>query len=333
LREALLARPTGLTLAELATIVNVSTRSVRRYLPELERTLELESVTPVPGGANVWRMRPGEKGRALVLRRTQAYALLATRDLFSPLKGSALFDEVEVSFRDLRVLAERPTKKKTRGEVSPDARIEERFMFLSSVTRQTGDRADVIDQTFLAIAEGHGVSIELTPLGQQGLPNGAALNQPARRAFAPYAMLVVDGAIHVVGALDGTPSVVDAIPIEEIVEVRVRGGVAASAPPLDLPAMVEGIFGIRRARDPEPTRVLVEFDRVAGAQVRNLRVHPSQKAAFAADGRVRLSFVTGRLERVKGWVLSFGPHARIVEPQALRDQVQQDLERALEAYR
>src|SRR5262245_23662866 len=76
LHEALEASPTGLELGDLAQMLGVSHRSVRRYLRELDRITELESIPTVPGGPHVWRIKPSERGRTITLRRTQAYLLL-----------------------------------------------------------------------------------------------------------------------------------------------------------------------------------------------------------------------------------------------------------------
>src|SRR5262249_32981923 len=87
LRTAIETPPGGLSLDALAGSLHVTTRSVRRYLEELARITPLESVPTSPGGPHLWRIKPTERGRALFLRRTQAYGLLATRAVFEPLRG------------------------------------------------------------------------------------------------------------------------------------------------------------------------------------------------------------------------------------------------------
>src|ERR1700733_14484957 len=80
--------PEGLVLADLAGAMRVTTRSVRRYLHELDKSTKLEPVETRPGGALVWRIKPTERGRAVLLRRTQAYGLLAVRRAFEVMRGS-----------------------------------------------------------------------------------------------------------------------------------------------------------------------------------------------------------------------------------------------------
>src|ERR1700761_8567105 len=131
LREKLEAHTVGLTLDELAAMLRVSTRSVRRYLRELALVTELEAVAVRRGGEHLWRIKPSERGRSVSLRRTQAYALLAPRRVFEALKGSALFDEIDVALREGGAVARRPAiRTGVRGEPASDARLEDRFVYV-----------------------------------------------------------------------------------------------------------------------------------------------------------------------------------------------------------
>src|SRR5882762_5238723 len=129
LREVLESHPSGLALDQIAGMLHVTTRSVRRYLAELDRVTQLESVPTSPGGAHLWRIKPSERGRALVLRRTQAYGLLATRRIFEMMRGSAFFDELQLATRQLTLLAQRPlARAAVRGEIPSDQRLEDRMV-------------------------------------------------------------------------------------------------------------------------------------------------------------------------------------------------------------
>src|SRR6185312_4727562 len=70
LREKLEMHAGGLSLDELAVMLRITTRSVRRYLRELALVTELESIEVKPGAAHLWRIKPSERGRAVPLRRT-----------------------------------------------------------------------------------------------------------------------------------------------------------------------------------------------------------------------------------------------------------------------
>lgn len=320
LREVLGSRATGLTLQELATLVNVSERSVRRYLHELSRSIEVESLEVVPGGAHVWRIKPSERGRAVNLRRTQAYGLLATRRVLELLRGSALFDEIEVALREIHKLAERPVRQGSKGEVSADARLEGRFGYAPGPLRTYTGRGEDIDGAFLAVAEGRVLRVSRTAGGTREV-----------LTLHPYGLLMAEGALHVVGHhVEG--QVLEALPLEEVESLEVLAKPCSVPESFDVMSVLEGRFGVRRGSDGAATRVLVEFDPAAADEVRAIKVHPTQKTAVAADGRVRVTFTTARLGRVRDWVLGFGPRARVIEPPELVDAVVATLDAARKRY-
>ena len=102
--------------------------NLRTTLKEIEREYDLESVPSRGGGPLLWKVRSGEMPRKVELRRTQAYALLAARRLFEPMRGSALFEEIDLAVGKLLAFAQRPGRGPNAGLA--DARLEERFLYL-----------------------------------------------------------------------------------------------------------------------------------------------------------------------------------------------------------
>jgi predicted DNA-binding transcriptional regulator YafY len=140
-----------LTIYELAAELSVSPRSLRRYLVEVKRELDLASVTPRPGGPSLWRLAPGEAVRKVEVRRTQAYALLAARRLFEPMKGSALYDEIHLASEKLLGVARRPGRGPNAGVA--DARLEERFLYLPFAPKDYGAKTEELDDVVQAVAD------------------------------------------------------------------------------------------------------------------------------------------------------------------------------------
>ncbi len=321
LRELLEAHANGLVLEDIATMLRVTRRSVRRYLEELGRLTELESVPTTPGGAHVWRIKPSERGRALLLRRTQAYGLLSTRRVFDVLRGSALYDELDNVHRQLLVLAHRPTRAATRGEIPSDLRLEERLLYFPTPPRNYGSRGEELDVLFLAVANLHAVSFR-----PKEAPRGA------RVMLRPYALVLHDGGIAVLGEVEGGSGEVEAFLFERIADIAAHPEAHCVLPDgFDPKDYVHGELGLG-APGKKRVRVVVEFDPSAADLVRFRRVHPSQRLAAAPDGRVRLHLQVSDLAAVAAWVLRFGAGARVIEPEELALEVRASLERALARY-
>jgi predicted DNA-binding transcriptional regulator YafY len=327
LREKLEAHAAGLTLEDLATMLRVTTRSVRRYLRELSLVTELESIEVRQGGAHLWRIKPSERGRSVALRRTQAYALLAARRVFEVLKGSALFDEIDLALRQVEQVAHRPAvRPTTRGDAASDARLEDRFAYVPPVPRAYANRSEDIDAAFQAVAELTLLRFRYREEGGEG--------KGARITAHPYALVLHGGSISCV-ARDVDRAVTRAFVFDRMSDLEASESERFELPPeFAISEWLQGDFGVARAT--RTVKLLIEFEpRVADA-VRARRVHPSQKLAVAADGRVRASLSVPEsadvLALVRAWVMGFGAGARVVEPRELADDVAAELRRAAARY-
>jgi len=342
LREKLEAHAAGLTLEDLATILRVTTRSVRRYLDELKHVTEVESVEVVPGGAHVWRIKPSERGRTVALRRTQAYALLAPRRVFDVLRGSALFDEIDLALRQVEQVAHRPATRTGGGDAPSDARLEDRFAFVPPVARGYGHRSDDVDAAFQAVAECRTLRFRYRDDGPGADAGAAEAGKRARITCHPYALVLHGGTMTCIardldrGERDGLRAFV----FERMSDLQGQGGDGSDADRFELPAdftladWLQGDFGV--ARTPRTVRIVVELEARAADAVRTRKVHPSQKVAVAPDGRVRVSLALPDapevLAQVRTWVLGFGAGARVVEPRELADALADELRRAASRY-
>jgi|CZKU01.1.fsa_nt_gi predicted DNA-binding transcriptional regulator YafY len=354
LREKLEVHAGGLSLEDLAQMLRISTRGVRRYLSELALITELESIEVRPGGAHLWRIKPSERGRAVLLRRTQAYALLAARRVFEPIRGSALFDEIDVALRQVQQVAHRPAARTgARGDVVAEIPLDGRFAYVPHAPRAYANRSEDVDRLFQAVVELAVLRFRYRDAGAE--PRADAKDgreareqrdqreqreqreqrdKGARITSHPYALVLHGGSIVCV-AHDVDRDTARAFVFDRMTDFDV-----APAERFDLPAdfdiadWLHGDFGVGRAA--RSVKLLVEFEPRAAEGVRARRVHPSQKVGLAPDGRVRMSWTLPEspeiLERFRCWVLGFGAAVHVVEPPELADDIAGELRRAAARY-
>jgi predicted DNA-binding transcriptional regulator YafY len=300
---------------------------------ELGLLTEVESVEVRPGAAHVWRIKPSERGRTVALRRTQAYALLAARRVFEVLRGSALFDEIELTFREVAQVAHRPVMQRStmrpppRGDSAGDGHLEDRFAYVPSLPHAYANRSEDIDAAFQAVAE-------LTVLRFRYREEGAEGGKGSRVTAQPYALVLHGGSITCL-ARD-----VDRATLRPFVFDRMSDVQTSETDHFELPAdfalseWLQGDFGV--ARGSRALKLLVEFEPRAAAAVRARKVHPSQKVATAQDGRVRVSLTVPEtpevLARVRAWVFGFGSAAHVLEPRELATELAVELRRAASRY-
>lgn len=319
LRDLLARHPGGVTLYQLAEMLDVAPRTLRRYLKEIERQYELSPLRPKGGGACLWRIDPKELPRKVEMRRTQAYALLATRRIFDSLQGSALFDEIDMAIGKLRVFADRPGRGPNAG--LSNARLEERFVYLPRVVRDYSDKSEELDELFLAVSELRPLSLRY-PKARQG--------REERLTIHPYALVLNGEAIYCVGYHVARQE------IRTFSFDRMRDAQALSDERFELPESFrveehfEGEFGAPAPR--ASTKVVVELDAAAAKSLRDAKLHPSQKSAAVAGGGLRLTFQVEDAARLVSWVLGLGSSAQVIEPESLRELLQQELVAMLANY-
>ncbi len=334
LREALEARPAGLTLDELATVLGVTSRSVRRYIQELKWDTDVESVQRAPNEPHIVRIPPSEQRRAVPLRRTQAYALLATRRLFEVFRGSALFEEIDLAFRQIQQIARRPGGRGS-TEIALRADLDDRFAFVAPATGNYATQGEILDEIFRALAERRFLVVRVKPEFDEEKPVRApGTPGTSRLRFVPEGLFAEGGTLYLVyAASSSTGEPQRLLRVDRITEAQVVDGAKglAAGEPLPAEMFARGRFGAAFA--PEKFTVVLEFDARSAELARRRRVHPDQRVASAADGRFRLGFPAGDLEAVARWVLSFGDGVRVIEPPELVVSIRATLTATLAKYR
>jgi predicted DNA-binding transcriptional regulator YafY len=331
LRAVLENSPLGLTLEELAVTLKITERSVRRYLRELDGTKpeakyeQLEYVETRKGGPLRWRIKPGERGRAVSLRRAQAYALLATRRSLEVLRGSALYDEADLALSQIAKVAQTPFRASERTEISGERGLEDRFFIVPPPSRSYLGRGEDLDELFRAVADLR--VLRYRPRARPSEPRPEAIR------FHPYAMVVHQGALLLVGArvASGKASTeIEVVPLDTMTDIRTSETEQFELPEaFDVGHFVHGALGVAR---PARARFIVEFDSRIADEVKTRRFHPQQRIATAPDGRVRLSLPLVDTRAAIEFVLSWGDSAKVVDPPELEREVGAILARAASRY-
>jgi len=320
LRELLLRHPKGLTLYEMADALEVTPRTMRRYLKEVDRHLELEPLETRGGGALLWKIRTSELPRKVELRRTQAYAFLAARRLFEPLKGSTLYEEIDMATNKLLSFSRRPGRGPNAGRA--DARLEDRFLYLPFAPKDYGEKTEELDDLFQAVADLRPLSLRYRSAGK---------SREERIKIHPYAMVLHRDSVYCVGFHTGKEEV------RTFLLDRMRDTQIAYAEHFEMPETFSvdeyfhgelGVFKSTQLHD-----VVIDFDEKGAEYVQMRRVHQTQRLTPLPGGGVRLSMTVGNLNQLTSWVLEWGARARVVAPPELLDRVTSELAEALASYR
>ena len=84
---------------------------------------------------------------------------------------------------------------------------------------------------------------------------------------------------------------------------------------------LEQSFGVFARPTKTKHTIRIAFDSFAAPLVQERQWHPSQKVKQLPDGGIELCLTLGNLEEVERWILSWGPHARVLAPPDLKERI------------
>jgi predicted DNA-binding transcriptional regulator YafY len=247
------------------------------------------------------------------------------RRAFEVLRGSALFDEADLALAQIEKIAQTPFRASGKTEISGEQHLEDRFVFAPPPARSYSARGEDVDELFRAVADLR--VLRYRPRVKPGQPRAE------RVAFHPYAMVLHQGAIHVVGtrAAGKSRADVDVLLLEAMTDIRTSETERFDLPKtFDVTHFTHGEFGVA---PPARRRFVVEFDARVADEVRSKRLHPQQRIGTASDGRVRVELPLVDSKSAVSFVLSWGDAARVVEPPELVSEVGSVLSRTAARYR
>lgn len=312
----------GRLVAELAADVGASERTVKRDIAALQDA-GIEIKRDAIDGRAAARLKDRAYSYVAITKR-ERYTLLAVRRMFDVLQGTSFADDIESVLHKLeqRMSVEERTEHATFGE---------RFAYIpDGGTKPYAGKDDVLDALLSGV-----LSRKLVRYAYRG-----ARGRAQRGFLAPFAMLLYKHGLYVVGKRVMSPTNIEAIESGEVLNLAVERFSEAEwvrdssfVPPASfkLDDFVDDAFGAHVGKA-APQRVVIEFSKERAAYARGRVWHRTQHIEEQDDGTVHLSFMCKNLVPVVSWVLEWGPHARVIEPAELRDQVVKELRGALKAY-
>ncbi len=94
--------------------------------------------------------------------------------------------------------------------------------------------------------------------------------------------------------------------------------------------LLEETFGIFQGT--ESIEVTLRFTPFRARWIREQQWHPSQKIANLADGSLELSFPVADFREVKMKILQFGADVKVIQPEALREEIREEIQKMTSLY-
>ena len=157
----------------------------------------------------------------------------------------------------------------------------------------------------------------------------ASRDQTTQREVDPYHLKYFQGAWYLIGYCY-LRNGIRIFALDRMLDLKETKKLFTPLPNFSLPEFLSGSMGIEAGSASE--EVKIRFDNYQARFIRERRWHESQRLEDQNDGSLIVHLKVSGLGEVKRWVLSFGCHAEVLSPESLREQVKEEIRRAVVIY-
>jgi predicted DNA-binding transcriptional regulator YafY len=304
--RALLERPEGVSIYDIAERFEVNPRTGLRYIQALQRAGEPLYEDTV-GKRKVWRLMPTARRQAITLTTAQMVALFLSRRVFDFLAGTGFKEDLDEVFAKLEATLKRKDFAAVRN-------LDRKVFDVNEARHIYEGRLEDVNDIITALLREDRLRVT-----HEGVSGG-------RKTFVlePYSVLVYKKGLYLAG-FSHQHREIRTFALDGFREVEWLKGDHFEYPADYRPEqLTEGAFGLIRG---EPTHVRILFDPKVARYVQRRQWHPTQRFRHVDRGIEMTMDVRGTTELVS-WILGFGDTAEIIEPSALRAELGRQLTRA-----
>jgi predicted DNA-binding transcriptional regulator YafY len=290
---------------DIIEILDISESSFYRYVKDLRKAeipIERDKQT---GGYKIRRdyyMQPPD------LTISEAMALLISGNSF--LNNSELPYFPEINMATAKIMACLPDKTK-----SLLSSLEDRIHFTLDSLVDYSQYSEVFNKLNEAIQEEVNVKINYYTFSR---------DEVTERVVSPYMMHFNEGALYLI-AYCHWRNKIKIFRIDRIREIELTDDKFKYPEDFSLEEYLGRAWSMERGE--KEIEVKIEFRGRAARWVKEHRWHSTQELEEIDDDKVLMTVVTESRNEVKEWVLGFGAEAEVIEPEGLRKEIMDEVER------
>ena len=311
--HALDASRHGVTIAALASELNVTTRTIRRDLAALQEAgFPLYDERDEDGGAH-WRLDdPPLKGLETGFTLAELCALYLSRNLLETVAGTPFQRDLTLAFSRLEKM------------LSP--RMRQFLDRLPAVlTAKPGPQAHVGEAAADIVARLLEATLHLRVTTMRY--HSVSSDRTKDYSVHPYRLVFALGALYLLAYVPEYRDI-RTFAVDRIRSVSLEKQTFTQTQPVG-----DDVFANSLGVNTGPAvQVDIDFDRQVAQHVTARVWHTSQELQANADGSVRLSMKVCHDWALRSWILSWGTFAHVVSPAALVKEVREDLKAASDRY-
>ena len=311
--RAILNTGEGASVYDLAERLEVSVKTVRRYLAALERSGE-PLFEELQGRRKIWRLMPTARKDTLRLSTSQMLSLFLSRRVFDFLEGTGFKEDLDDVFRQLELTLRRQDAQIARH-------LDSKIFDVNEAPRIYKDRIEDVGEILTALIREERLQIKYV----------SASRRSRTLLCDPYTLLVYKKGLYLVGH-SHRHGELRTFAFDAIREVDWLRGERFNYPDDYHPSqLVEGAFGLIAGK-PEPVRV--RFGANVARYIQRSRWHPSQSVhkIRGGAGAIELRMDVALTVELTSWILGFGADAEVLHPPELRASVAAEIRAMTDVY-
>jgi len=326
LLKMLQTRGDGLPLAQLATELEVTERTIQRDFEMLQEMGFPVEYAEDESKKRFWKL-PHDFFRVgpLVLSHTEAMSLVLAEQLFEPIAGTHLAEGLQSVMDKIRSCIPRQA-------LDHFADVDTLTYIPKFGRTDHGPHADKIHALIEAAQKQQTVKVSYQPLWDAGA---------FATFFDPYGLVLFDGNLFALGFSHHSKSM-RVLKVVRICEVQPSHYTFEPAD-INIRRHFEHSFGIVQGSG-EPITIVVKFTGKAATLVGERIWHDSQQLVWLAPEATLFEPVSNQPDALlatfrlaetgvfKGWLKGFGAHAEVLEPVSLRRELRDELLAAAQVY-
>jgi predicted DNA-binding transcriptional regulator YafY len=295
---------------QLAEEIEVSARTIKRDVDFMK--IRLNMPIQFDGRRKGYRYtEPVEQFPAVPVSETELFALLVAHKVVSQYRGTPFAAPLHAAFQKLA-----------------SQMNHENSLHLSQLEQTLSFHPFAPDDADFQIFEKVSQAIGNRRMLKFEYRKPAAKQGQARKVM-PYHLACVDNRWYLVGH-DMARHALRTFALARMQHPSVLATTFERPKEFSIEKYLKGSFGIFTGED--DFEVVIEFDAWASALVRERKWHPTQQVHELGGDQVRITLRLSNLPEIERWVLSWGAHATVIRPEALRISLRKAVSELAERY-
>ncbi|MGH7925839.1 MAG: helix-turn-helix transcriptional regulator [Candidatus Binatus sp.] len=318
----LFSRPYGWSLTSIAQSLEISARTLARYVSVLRNELldwHGGPLVEVVGAGSERKLRLVSSMKVAEASSYQVALLYFSLTVLRFLEGTVLEEGVEGLWA--KIFQNLSLTQRTRL-----SDLERKFYAVPYAPKDYGEFSEQLDVILRALLDQTRLNVGYAGLTGEG----------RQHDFDPYSLIAYRGGLYLLGYSHRRSAIIY-LAVERIRSVEFSrqpdGTPARFTYPrgFDPAAHTEGTFGI--VEGPESRVELKIHSQQTEAYVRARTIHRTQRFAHRRDGSTIMTMTVRGTTELANWIVSMGPWIEVLKPTALRKEIAQRHAKAARLYR